>query len=223
MVMFIFPIMEITVSVKINTAGIISTVAGTGVHGSGGDGGPATAANLSYPRGLFADTLGNVYFCDSDICVRKVNASGVISTICGNNRILGFAGDGGPATAANLFQPWDVTVDAAGYIYIADEGNARLRKIAPVVDISLDAANLYKSTGPNVVTVPNPSSGFFNLLINNNDAEIFSVSVFDVAGRQVQILQNRARQEAALKAGPGLYFIRVVTDKGMYSQKIIIN
>src|SRR5512132_1002264 len=96
-----------------------------------GDGRLATAAYLGAPEGLASDRQGNLYISDAtDHRVRKVDASGIITTIAGNG-YKGFRGDGGPATAAELDSPYGLAVDAAGNVYVADLGNARVRKITP--------------------------------------------------------------------------------------------
>jgi gliding motility-associated-like protein len=115
---------------KINAAdGKISTVAGNGSMGSGGDGGLATAAQLS-AGGVAVDSKGNIFIADGAAdCIRKVNAAdGKISTVAGS-RIRGYAGDGGLATACQLYLPRDVAVDGAGNLYIADMYNSRVRKV----------------------------------------------------------------------------------------------
>ncbi len=114
---------------KISTSGIITTIAGTGTSGYGGDGGAATAADLGDPTGLAVDGSGNVYIVDrGNHRIRKVNASGIINTVAGTGS-LGYSGDGGDATAADLFYPHGVAVDGSGNIYIADYGNDRIRKV----------------------------------------------------------------------------------------------
>ncbi len=113
---------------KVNTSGIISTLAGSGVAGFG-DGGPATAAVLSGPQDMAIDAAGNVFIADRDNNrIRKVNTSGIITTVAGNG-LVGFSGDGGPATNASFFNPAGVAVDGAGNLYITDCSNARLRKV----------------------------------------------------------------------------------------------
>lgn len=111
------------------TTGILTTVAG-GVGTSGGDGGAATAAGLCVPRGLAVDPAGNLFIADAcEHRIRRVDATtGVIATIAGDG-VNGFAGDGGPATAARLNGPRDVSVDAAGSVFIADLGNNRVRRV----------------------------------------------------------------------------------------------
>jgi len=119
---------------KVDTFGIISTIAGNDALGIGysGDGGAATAAQLNGPYGIAVDDAGNIYFAEQgNNVIRKVNTSGIISTIAGNH-ILGYGGDGGPATAAEFYNPTGVAVDAAGNIYIADGGNNVIRKVNPV-------------------------------------------------------------------------------------------
>lgn len=121
-------IREVTAS-----TGNISTVAGSGSNGFSGDGGPATTAKLYYPYGVAVDTAGNIYIADDvNNRVRKVTAStGNISTVAGNGA-AGYSGDGGAATSAALEYPYGVALDTANNIYIADEGNNRIRAVAQV-------------------------------------------------------------------------------------------
>lgn len=111
----------------VNTSGIISTFAGNGNFGNAGDGGPATAAELGGLSGVAADAQGNVYLaCQNSYKVRMVNTSGIISTFAGNGT-SGSAGDGGPATAAELSNVFGVVVDNAGNLYLGDQGNEKIR------------------------------------------------------------------------------------------------
>jgi sugar lactone lactonase YvrE len=117
---------------KIDAAtGIITTVAGNGTAGYSGDGGPATSAEINWPQSITFDAAGNLYFADgNNHVVRKVNvATGIISTYAGNGT-GGYSGDGGPATSAELDKPAGTTFDNAGNLYIADDGNSRIRKVA---------------------------------------------------------------------------------------------
>ena len=110
--------------------GVISTVAGTGVGGFTGENGPAISARINGPVGMAVDTAGNVYFADYyNQRIRKITvATGIISTVAGNG-VAGFLGDGGAATAAELYYPTAVAVDGAGNLYIADSYNQRIRKV----------------------------------------------------------------------------------------------
>jgi len=105
----------------VSSNGTISTYAGNGNSGFGGDGGAATSAQLSQPAGLAVDAAGNLYIADSNnSVVRKVTPSGVISTVAGTGGKQGFSGDGGPATSAKLMAPFALALDSAGNLYIAD-------------------------------------------------------------------------------------------------------
>jgi hypothetical protein len=111
--------------------GIITTIAGTGTAGFSGDGGPGTAAKLDYPTGLAVGPDGGLYIADrNNQRVRRVDlTSGTITTVAGNGS-TGFAGDGGPATAAKLNSPTDVAFDPTGALHIADNANHRIRKVS---------------------------------------------------------------------------------------------
>ncbi len=114
---------------KINTSGIISTVAGTGKPGYSGDNGPATDAQLTTPSDVKVDTAGNIYIADFKTnVVRKVNKSGIITKIAGTGT-AGYTGDGGPATAATFDWPAAISLDSAGNLYIADYTNQVIRMI----------------------------------------------------------------------------------------------
>ncbi len=114
---------------QVNTSGIISTVAGKGVGGFSGDGGPATAATFGSLQGLAADSAGNIYVSDpSTYRIRKFAPGGNIVTVAGNGT-QGFSGDNGPATSASLFLAAGIAVDSTGNLYIADNRNFRIRKV----------------------------------------------------------------------------------------------
>ena len=111
------------------TTGIPTLVAGNGTAGFSGDDGLATGAAFNTPLGLALDAAGNLYIADlANARVRKVS-HGVITTVAGNGT-LGFSGDGGPATSAQLSGPANVAVDFAGNLYIVDTGNQRIRKVS---------------------------------------------------------------------------------------------
>ncbi|HEV2710698.1 MAG TPA: SMP-30/gluconolactonase/LRE family protein [Edaphobacter sp.] len=116
---------------KVDLAGIVTTVAGTGEQGFTGDGGPATSAQLDSPAGVAVDATGNIYVADThNQRIRKVSVSdGTISTIAGTG-VAGFFGDGGAATSAQLSNPTALAVDSSGNLYIADTDNHRIRKIS---------------------------------------------------------------------------------------------
>lgn len=115
---------------KVSTNGTIGTVAGTETVFTG-DGGPATSALVSGPRGLAVDRSGNLYISESgENRIRKVTPDGAIATIAGNGNCC-YSNDGGPATNATLNLPWGLAVDAAGNVFVADSGNSAIRLLQP--------------------------------------------------------------------------------------------
>ncbi len=117
---------------KVTTDGNINTIAGNGLMGLAGDGGPALAAAFSRPQGLALDAAGNLYIADTDNNrIRKITTDGKIATIAGSGTAGGYAGDGGPAISALLNHPRGVSVDGAGNVYIADTFNQRIRVVLP--------------------------------------------------------------------------------------------
>jgi hypothetical protein len=115
---------------EISPAAVVKVFAGTGVCGFGGDGGPATQAELNVPAGVAVDKHGNVGIADwGNNRVRVVDPAGVINTLAGNGT-CGFSGDGGPPTSAELCGPVGVAVTSQETVYIADEFNVRIRKVA---------------------------------------------------------------------------------------------
>ena len=115
---------------KVDSKGIITTVAGTGTAGFGGDGAAATSALLNLPYGLAADSSGALYVADlGNNRVRRIGPDGVISTVAGTGT-AGSAGDGGPATDAQLMAPRNLVVDASGNLYISEFEGHRVRKVS---------------------------------------------------------------------------------------------
>ena len=113
------------------SSGIITTVAGTGLPGYDGDGGPATRARLGTPAALHLDAAGNLYFADQAFhVIRKVDAQGTITTLAGCGE-EGFSADGTPAAKARLAEPTGLTLAASGRLYFSDTCNNRVRRIAP--------------------------------------------------------------------------------------------
>ncbi len=116
---------------KVDMSGAISTIAGTGIGGYSGDGGPATSAQLDFPYSIVVDISGNLFIADNyNHRIRKVNTSGVISTMAGTGG-GGYSGDGGPATSADLYSPFGLAIDGSGNLYIGDHFNNRIRKVNP--------------------------------------------------------------------------------------------
>jgi uncharacterized protein (TIGR03437 family) len=168
---------------KVAAGGTITTIAGTGKAGYSGDNGPATSAQLNDPIGIAVDAAGNLYVADHNNYVIRKIANGVITTIAGSN-VLGFSGDGGPATAAQLDNPYGIAAASNGNVYFSDAANNRIRLLTPVagsacaysispssvqvpagggnvtVTIQTTAACSWTVTGlPSWITIPGTSSG----------------------------------------------------------------
>ncbi len=115
---------------KIDNAGIITTIAGTGVAGYNGDNMAATAAMINYPSALIADATGNIFFCDDhNYRIRMIDVHGIISTIAGTG-LSGYSGDNGLATDAMITSSLGIAIDKFGQIYFSDSRNYRIRKIS---------------------------------------------------------------------------------------------
>lgn len=138
---------------KVDTNGIIQTVAGTGTLGDTGDGGPGTSAEVKSVVGLAADNFGNLYIDETTNRIRRVDPAGIITTVAGNGT-SGYSGDGGPAIAAQLANPQDVAADSDGNFYIADGGGIR--------KVNAPAA----STVPTISLVSNAFGGSLNIAPN---------------------------------------------------------
>ena len=121
---------------RVDTAGTIHTIAGTGEPSYGGDGGRAVEARLSFPSGVAADHAGNVYITDTgNHRIRRVDASGTITTIAGTGE-PGYGGDGGQAVEAQLVNPKGVAVDGSGNLYFANYFNFHIRRVDATGTIS---------------------------------------------------------------------------------------
>jgi sugar lactone lactonase YvrE len=213
---------------EVNTAGIISTVAGNGTEGFGGDGGPATSAELNMPSDVAVDAKGDLFILDSgNNRVREVTPSGTISTIAGNGT-AGFSGDGGLASKAqlNFTLEGGVAVDANGNIIIADSGNNRIREVSSAGIITTVAGNgtagFSGDNGPGTSAELNNPTGvavdakgnlFIGDTFNNRIREVFTGSgsatqLVDVLGLDNQVYaqkidSNGSSASAYYLAAPG--------------------
>jgi sugar lactone lactonase YvrE len=114
---------------RVDRSGVITTVAGSGEAGFGGDGGPATSARMKWPHSVTVDGAGNLFVADSpNSRIRRIDPRGIITTVAGNG-LEGFSGDGVPATATGLNRPKGVAIGPDGMLYIADSLNNRVRRV----------------------------------------------------------------------------------------------
>ncbi len=130
---------------KVNAAGIITTVVGSGRTGNGGNGGLATDTTASFNgiADVAIDAAGNIYVADqNNNCVRKISTTGLLTVFAGSSTGLGgTAGDGGPATSARMTGPVGLKFDKIGNLYISDQTNSKIRKVTPAGIISTIAGN----------------------------------------------------------------------------------
>ncbi len=158
---------------KVNSNGIITTIAGNGTNGFSGDGGGATFSVLNSPYGITVDANGNVYFSDQiNYRIRKINTNGIITTVAGNGS-YGFGGDGGKATSALLANPYGVALDFAGNLFIVDHDNNVIRQVTNLSVSSFSPT--YACSGNNVEVY---GVGFLNAIsvsIGNLNAVSFSI------------------------------------------------
>ncbi len=197
---------------------VIVTYAGTGTAGYSGDFGPATAAKLNEPIGLAFNAQGDLFIADGwNGCIRQVSKSGIISTVAGNGT-LGFSGDGGPAVAAQLNDPYGVAVDGGGDIYIADYANNRIRYMThptavPVVNPTVSALSI----------APNPNNGSFSVYISTSNKEPVHLAVTNVTGQRVQELNGMTNTyiDLHLNIADGIYFLTASTDQNVWHQQIV--
>jgi sugar lactone lactonase YvrE len=136
---------------KVRPDGTITTIAGTGMPGFEGDGGPASFARLNEPWGVAVDKAGSLFIADfENHRIRKVTPDGIIRTVAGNGT-RGFSGDGGPATSAQLNGPSGIAADDAGNMFIADSLNDRVRKVTPDGGIHTIVSSAYVFNPDSVV------------------------------------------------------------------------
>jgi trimeric autotransporter adhesin len=139
--------------IRMVNTGIITIVGGTGTLRSSGDGGLATSAMISDPRGVAFDVSGNIYITDSN------NSTSIITTVAGN-RTAGYSADGGEAKSSLLNRPEGIAVDASGNTYVCDTGNGRLRVLlleeVPAASPTI-SPSVAPIPSPNTVTTPSPT------------------------------------------------------------------
>jgi uncharacterized protein (TIGR03437 family) len=134
---------------RLNSDGTLTVLAGNGIAGFTGDGGPAQRASLRFPSDAVMDRAGNLYIYDSEnYRIRRVTPDGIISNYAGTGA-NGYMGDGGPATQAQIEYGGKMTVDATGNLYFTDPVDTVIRRITPAGIISTYAGNGQFATGPN--------------------------------------------------------------------------
>ncbi len=197
---------------KVGPDGIITTVAGTGVAGYSGDGGPATSAQINSPRGVATDNEGNLFITDSgNNRIRKVGPDGVITTVAGTG-VAGFSGDRGPAASAQLRFPGGTAMDKQGDLLIADASNNRIRKVSPLLSGFSDEDTLvtaedgserygFDAVGRHLRTL-NTTTGS-GIYVFSYDAAGLLTAITDTNGLVTQIERDGAGNPTAILAPGG--------------------
>lgn len=218
----------------INSAGIISTFAGTDM-GFAGDGGPANAAKLNNPVRVSADRQGNVYISDaSNQRVRKVaTGTGIITTYAGKGDFFtgpDVIGDNGPATAA-LIVPYGLHADTCGNLFIGST-LFNLRAVTPTKPVKGIICGARIASAPSVSVFaegdfsvfPNPGTGLITFRLSTPLSQNAQIVVTDIAGRVVKQINTTTNYDNILliNEAPGMYFVQATTPNGRWSEKLIV-
>jgi streptogramin lyase len=209
---------------KINSkTGIITTVAGDGINGYGGDNNIATDANLSSPTCVNIDTKGNIYIADqNNHRIRKVNTNtGIITTIAGNGNAT-YGGDGANSVDANLNYPTGVSSDIYGNIYIADKNNNRVRKVS-FGNVSIDQPKISYQTS----IYPNPNNGDFFFHIMSPNASEIKLSIINMLGEEIwedikKITSGIQEIELNTNLATGVYTIKMQNEILHWQTRLIV-
>jgi uncharacterized protein (TIGR03437 family) len=196
---------------RLTPDGMLTIVAGNGIGGYSGEGGPAVNASLRSPLGLALDAEGNLFISDpADHRVRRVDSRGVIRTVAGTGR-RGYAGDGDAATAASLNEPRGLALDAGGNLYIADSGNHRVRRVGRDGVIATIAGNGEARTAGDRgqaanASVNNPSAVATDRAGNVFIAETDRIRQIDAAGTITSLLSGFSISGLIVSPQGVLYF-----------------
>jgi hypothetical protein len=205
---------------KVDSNGIVVTIAGTGTPGYCGDGAAATSAQLANPNSLTIDAGGSLYISDYDNNrIRKINPEGTITTLAGNGT-PGYMGDGGAPSACEINLPTGVAVNAAGEVYIGDSGNNRIRKISLITSV----AQIKEANQPTVYPVPGNGS----LTASLPGTGYTGIAIYDAQGRKVfsqQTDSNNPDQNLNIDIGrepKGIYMMQIYKATGVIMKKVEI-
>jgi hypothetical protein len=202
---------------KINSSGIITTVAGNTSFTNNtppyGDGGPATSGFIFSPMDVTTDSLGNIYISDLNHLIRKVNTNGIITTVAGNGT-QGYSGDGGPATSAQINNPWGIFIDKQGALILVDWYNHRIRKLASTIGVAE-----YNSESA-VSFFPNPTYGIFKV---NSSVPLKEIQISNTQGQVLfsQQMSNDGNEVNIESLPSGLYVVRFTLPGATYTKKLV--
>jgi YD repeat-containing protein len=212
---------------KMDPAGVLTVVAGNGTSGSEGDGGPAVQAQLNDPTDVYLDDEGNLYIAERYRGVRKVDPSGIITTVAGGGS-WGTIGNGGPATEAHLYGVKEITMDSAGNLYIVEYRNNSIRKvdnhgvITTVAGFN-DTNGGYSGDGifATLAQLNNPADVLIDPAGNIFIADMFNGRVRKVSSPSAKILEATAESAFLFAEESGLGYI--MSSDGRHIKTIDLN
>lgn len=192
---------------KVNSSGVITTVAGNGTSGYSGDNSPATNAELHYTTGVCVDTFANFFIDDYfNHVIRKVNTSGIITTIAGDGT-PGYFGDNGPATAAKLYKPYATKVDSHGNLFIGDCYNHVIRKVTLP-----GPENVKQITASDLQVFPNPATN--ELTVQNANGS--KLVLYNMLGKEMlcHAITSYKQSMDISQLPAGIYIAQIINREG---------
>jgi trimeric autotransporter adhesin len=209
---------------KVDGSGIITTIAGTGTGGFSGDGGAATSADLYYPSSVHVDAFGNIFIADQfNHRIRKITG-GIISTVVGDGT-PGSAGDGGPATSAQLNNPHGIFVDNSGNLYIADSDNNKVRKVSAGIITTIAGTGTPGYTGDGGIGTSAQLTYPTKVAVNNSGQVYvadYNNNVIRILTPMVGIEENGQASTFLLYPNPSTGLINITTSKLSGSESTLI-
>ncbi len=204
---------------KIDLSGTISTIAGNGIPGYSGDGGSATAAQIS-PVAVAIDDLGNLFCAEfSANRIRKVSSDGTINTIAGTG-FQNYNGDGVPPIFANLWWPSGVALNFFGDIFVGDAGNCRIR----VIKDSTDGVGITRTETAEIRMFPNPSNGKCRIMVVGIEGRHVQLEVSNMNGIEVLRQKIPVNKEITISTPwpPGCYIVIADVDGQQITSKLTV-
>ena len=204
---------------KVDTSGIITTIAGTGAFGYNGDGIAATNAQITAVNGLVVNKSNEVLFTDQENNrVRKIDTNGVISTIAGTG-MPGFSGDGSSATLALIHWPTALCIDTSNAVYFTDLENYRIRAVK-TSGLLVEDQSLF-----NVDVIPNPNKGSFVFEVNSPVVQNIHVIIYNMLGFMVFETEGKTNQRIKINSNlpKGVYYLKVLNQSFNSYSKFIID
>jgi sugar lactone lactonase YvrE len=204
---------------KIDSLGVINTIAGTGVFANSGDGGLATSAEIGQPYGILSDGNGNIIFADISYgTIRKVDITGIITKIAGIGTGAGYSGDGGPAVLAQI-QPIEVALDNAGNFYISDDTRIRIVCNSWCITNVTELNEIIQ-----LAIYPNPVSASYINIFTVIEPDFFYL--YDVLGKWYDVkadkTENGYQLELPVNLQSGIYFLNVRKGEKVITKKVMV-